>query len=37
MINNIANNNNRNSIIHKHFRIYNNKNNIPETDKPKQY
>ena len=29
--------NNRNSIIHKHFRIYNNKNNIPETDKPKQY
>ena len=31
------NNNNRNSIKHKHFRIYNNKNYIPETDKPKQF
>lgn len=29
--------NNRNSIKHKHFRIYNNKSYIPETDKPKQY
>ena len=29
--------NNRNSLIHKHFRIYNNKNYIPETDKSKQY
>lgn len=29
--------NNRQSIKHKHFRIYNNKNYIPKTDKPKQY
>ena len=29
--------NNRQSIKHKHFRIYDNNSYIPETDKSKQY